>query len=458
MAESASGSASSATPFTIVGAGLAGPLMAVYLARAGHPVELYEKRPDPRAGDADAGRSINLALSTRGIHALEQVGAAEAVMKTVTPMYGRLMHDRDGSLTYQPYGTEAGQAINSVSRLGLNIELLNLAESHPHVRIHFDRTCVGVDLDTGDYRMRSGGDGAIETVRAAHVIAADGAFSAVRGAMQHREHFNYDQLYLEHGYKELTIPPGPDGRHRIRNDVLHIWPRGQFMMIALPNRDGSFTCTLFWPFEGPNSFAALKDRGDILAFFEKTFPDAVPLIPDLVDQYATNPSSALCTIRCFPWHHRDRAVLLGDAAHAVVPFYGQGMNASFEDCHVLAACLDRHGADLEKAFEEYGRLRKENCDALRDLALENFIEMRDRVASRYFLFKKQLGKVMHKAFPKAFVPLYSMVTFSNLPYAEAVRRAERQGRILFALAVGLVFVLFQVLLILFVVLAYRGAS
>jgi len=460
MAEAASVPPSSppTSPFTIVGAGLAGPLMAVYLARAGRPVELYEKRPDPRKGEAEAGRSINLALSTRGIHALERVGAAEGVMKTVTPMYGRLMHAIDGSLTHQPYGTEAGQAINSVSRIGLNIALLDLAESYPGVRIHFDRTCAGMDLETGALEMRAGADGTIETVSTRHVIAADGAFSAIRAAMQRRERFNYDQLYLEHGYKELTIPPGSDGRPRLRNDVLHIWPRGQFMMIALPNRDGSFTCTLFWPFEGPNSFAALTDRAAVLAFFEATFPDAVPLMPDLAEQYLANPSSPLCTIRCSPWHHGDRAVLLGDAAHAVVPFYGQGMNASFEDCRILAECLERRGDDVEKAFEEYGRLRKPDCDALRDLALQNFVEMRDRVASRFFLFRKRLGKTMHKAFPGAFVPLYSMVTFSNIPYAEAVRRSDRQDRVLFALGVGLVVVVFQVLLILFVILAFGKAS
>lgn len=414
--------------FTVVGAGLSGPLMACYLAKAGHDVELWEKRPDPRAGDADAGRSINLALSTRGIRALEEVGAGEAVMATVTPMRGRMMHGIDGSTTYQAYGTQAEEVINSVSRLGLNKTLLDLAEQKYGVTVHFDFTCEDVDLDTGVLTMRQNATGAIETVTAEHTIACDGVNSAVRRRMQTMPRFDYDQVVLDHGYKELRIPAAADGSHALRPDCLHIWPRGNFMMIALGNLDGSFTCTLFWPFDGPHSFSAMKDDGDVEAFFKKMFPDAVPLMPDLVEDYRENPTSVLMTIRCKPWYVGDKFALVGDAAHAVVPFYGQGMNCSFEDCRILAEMLDKHGEDIAGAFKEYGDTRKPDADALRDLALDNFIEMRDLVASRWFLFKKALGKLAHKLMPKTFVPLYSLVTFSHVPYAEAKARSERQVR------------------------------
>jgi kynurenine 3-monooxygenase len=261
------------------------------------------------------------------------------------------------------------------------------------------------------------------------IVGADGAFSAVRAQMQKHERFNYRQDYLTHGYKELMIPAGAGGSFQMEKHALHIWPRGSFMMIALPNQDGSFTCTLFWPYEGPNSFAALRAEADILAFFRRQFPDAVPLLPNLVDEFLHNPTGALVTIRCQPWHIGSRAVLLGDACHAVVPFLGQGMNAAFEDCTVLNECLAEHGRDWEAAFRKYESLRKENLDTLADLCIENFIEMRDRVGSRWFVFKKNLAVGLHRVLPGWYLPLYTMVEFTRIPYADALRRARRQDRI-----------------------------
>jgi kynurenine 3-monooxygenase len=414
------------TKFVVVGGGLGGALMAIYLGRAGHEVELYERRPDPRLGRALEGRSINLAISTRGVDALERAGLARDILAISVPMEGRMMHSVKGELTFQPYGTEAGQAIHSVSRAGLNMRLVEAAESNPNTRVFFSKRCRNADFDAGRAEMVDSESGEVTIAEGDVLVGADGAFSAVRGQMQRLERFNYSQTYLDHGYKELVIPPAEVGGFRMERNALHIWPRGGFMMIALPNHDGSYTCTLFWALEGPNSFAALRTERDVLDFFGRVFPDAVPLMPTLAEDYFHNPTSALVTIRCFPWHYRDRAVLLGDACHAVVPFYGQGANAAFEDCVVLDECLRAHPGDLERAFTAFEKARKENVDALADLAVANFYEMRDHVASRTFLMKKRLEKTLHRLFPRWFVPLYSMVTFSRTPYAEAVRRDRKQ--------------------------------
>ena len=414
--------------FTVVGAGLAGSLMAVFLGRAGHRVEVYERRLDPRAVGAEGGRSINLAISTRGLHALEQVGLKEQVLANAVPMRGRMIHSPNGELAFQPYGT-SGQAINSVSRAGLNLMLLEAAEEHAHLRIAFDHRLEAIDFERGtlDFSSREG-----ETIRApaGTIVGADGAFSAVRGQFQVRDRFSYSQSYLAHGYKELYIPPGPGGAFQMEPNALHIWPRGGYMMIALPNRDGSFTCTLFWPFEGPNSFAAIRTEDDLFRFFQATYPDAVPLMPTLAHDFFANPTSSLVTVRCAPWHLGDKAVLLGDAAHAIVPFYGQGANAAFEDCVVLDECLRSWPAERSRAFMAFEEQRKVHADAIADLALANFVEMRDHVASSGFLFKKKVEKILHRLMPKSFVPLYTMVSFSRTPYADAVSRAARQDRAL----------------------------
>jgi kynurenine 3-monooxygenase len=335
-----------------------------------------------------------------------------------------MIHSPTGALAFQPYGT-SGQAINSVSRAGLNMMLLEAAEQQAHLRIAFDHRLEGIDFERGtmSFSSRSGGTA---TALSGSIIGADGAFSAVRRQLQVRDRFSYSQNYLAHGYKELYIPPGPDGRFQMEPNALHIWPRGGYMMIALPNQDGSFTCTLFWPFEGPNSFAAVTSGDDLLRFFQSTYPDAVPLMPTLAHDFFANPTSSLVTVRCSPWWLDDKAVLLGDAAHAIVPFYGQGANAAFEDCEVLDACIQSWPSNRARAFAEFEERRQRHAEAIADLALANFVEMRDRVASSGFLLKKKVEKILHRLLPHGFIPLYTMVSFSRIPYGDAVARAARQ--------------------------------
>ncbi len=427
--------------FLIVGGGPGGTVMAAYLARAGYEVDVYERRPDMRRGPVEAGRSINLALSLRGIHALREIGLADDVLRVAIPMRGRMIHAPDGHLAFQHYGKDDSEAINSVSRGGLNIMLLDHIEKLPGVRLHFDQQCVDVDFDAPAAEFLETTTGRRHRVAADILIGADGAFSAVRAQMQRRSRFDYAQSYLAHGYKELTMPAAPGGGFAMEKHALHIWPRRSFMMIALPNFDGSYTCTLFWPFDGPDSFAALRTREQIDDYFRRVFPDAPPLMPTLADDFLANPTGAMVTVRCRPWTVAGRVALLGDAAHAVVPFYGQGMNAAFEDCTVLNECITRLSPDWPRVFAEYERLRKENVDALADLAIENFVEMRDRTGSRLFLLGKRLERQLHRLFPRAYLPLYTMVTFTRIPYAEARRRARRQNRVVAAAAAALLLLL-----------------
>jgi kynurenine 3-monooxygenase len=415
--------------FTIVGAGLAGALMACYLGRAGYRVDVYEKRSDPRDEDQTGGRSINLAISVRGIRALREVGLADEVLQAAIPMRGRMMHSRSGSLSFQPYGKDDTESINSVSRAGLNLALVNAAARYNSVRLFFQSKCVGIDLKRANLEIFNEVTQATAQVACDFVIGCDGAYSVVRAQMQKQERFNYQQDYLSHGYKELTMPAGPHGSFAMEKHALHIWPRLSFMLIALPNLDGSFTCTLFCPFEGPNSFAALQTESDVQRFFREQFPDAVPLLPTLGADFFKNPTGSLLTIRCSPWHVGGNVVLLGDACHAVVPFLGQGMNAAFEDCTVLNQCLAESAPAWESAFAAYEARRKVNVDTLAVLCLDNFIEMRDLVGSRAFLLKKKWEILLHRLFPKWYLPLYTLVTFTNTPYAEALRRARTQDRV-----------------------------
>ena len=433
------------TKFLVVGGGPGGALMAAYLGQAGYTVEVYERRPDLRSAEVPAGRSINLALSYRGICALEGIGIAEKVLASAVPMHGRMLHAQSGRLTFQRYGRDDSQSINSVSRAHLTAMLLDAAQRHPTVQLAFNEKCIGVDLDAATIDLEHAETGQRRTVHGDVIIGADGAFSAVRNQMQHLDRFDYRQDYLEHGYKELTIPPGANGGFAMEKHALHIWPRRSFMMIGLPNQDGSYTCTLFWPLNGPNSFSTLQTEDDVRRFFEATFPDAVPLIPTLANDYLRNPTSSLHTVRCSPWYYLDRVALLGDACHAVVPFYGQGMNAAFEDCIVLDECIRRHAPDWERAFQEYHTSRKADVDALADLALQNFVEMRDHAASPVFQVKKRAGQWLHRMMPNWFVPLYSMATFTRIPYTQAVRRARRQDRILTVVGIGLVVLLLLLL-------------
>ena len=428
--------------FILIGSGLAGGLLAAYLGRRGYDVDLYERRADPREGNIIGGRSINLALSTRGIHALEQLGIADEVLQHAIPMRGRMIHDKPGNLHFAPYDVDPNKHINSIGRAALNTAVIEAAQRYPNVRVHFSHRCTDVDLDSGtaelvDSSLEAGVSPAdpvrqVIEVSADAIIGVDGAFSAVRQSMHKKlADFEYDESYLAHGYKELTIPPALDGSWRMEKEALHIWPRKSFMMIALPNPDGSFTCTLFWEFEGPRSFASTKTDDDVRRFFDEEFPDAVPLMPALLEDFKNNPTGSLVTIRCAPWYHKDKVVLVGDAAHAVVPFYGQGMNAAFEDCVVLDECLAEFPDNRERAFAEYFARRKENADALADLAVENFIEMRDKTASRTFRAKKKLDHALEAALPGIYLPLYTMVTFTRIPYAEAAQRARRQDSIIY---------------------------
>lgn len=416
-------------PFVIAGAGLAGSLMANFLARRGYPVVCVEARPDLRAHTREEGRSINLALSERGLNALRALGLDTEARALCTPMYGRLVHDEQGEVTMQNYG-RPGQHINSVSRRALNAMLLDAAEATGRVRFHFETRIEEVRLSERTLVCKSAGKRKRERISGRLLIGADGAFSMVREAIQKSGRVDYAQSFLDYGYKELTIPPNPDGTHRMRNDGLHIWPRHRFMLIALPNTDGSFTCTLFLPWEGETSFASLS-ADNVRGFFATHFPDALRVIDDLEGDFASNPTGSMVTISTSPWHHGGDAVLIGDAAHAIVPFYGQGMNAAFEDCYCLDKLLNQHaGGDLSELLARFSDERKPNADAISELAMQNFVEMRSSVAKPTYLVRKQVEAIAQMLFPNRYVPLYSMISFTNIPYAAAKARAERQDELI----------------------------
>ena len=411
----------------IIGAGLSGSLLAIYLAKRGIECDVYEARGDMRREQVSAGRSINLALSNRGIAALREVGLDEYMLAEAVPMYGRMIHATDGATKLLPYSGRQGEYINSVSRAGLNIALINEAEKYEGVTFHFNQRCARFDCRTGRAEFDSG-----ETVEGATVIATDGAGSAVRNAMLHGgvPRFDFSQKWLEHGYMELHIPPAPDGAFQIEKNALHIWARRSFMMIALPNFDGSFTCTLFLAHTGSNSFEEIRERGGVFRFFESNFPDAIPLMPTYREDFLKNPVGNLGTIKCFPWNAGGKALLLGDAAHAVVPFYGQGMNASFEDCRILNQLIEKHGTDWETVFHEFTGMRKPNADAIAEMAEENFYEMRDAVADPVFQRKRELETRLEQTFPDYFSK-YSMVTFrEDLPYTVAKQKGNAQDKLL----------------------------
>ncbi len=423
----------------IVGAGLAGCLLAVYLARDGWEVDLRERRGDPRAQGHISGRSINLALSARGFKALRRAGLEEAMLRDAVRMPGRMIHSRAGDVTFQPYSRNRANAIVSVSRSKLNLTLLLAAAAEQTVRVTFHQRCMHLDAAKGIATFvddRTGGESSAE---ADLVVGADGAFSALRGIMHKMEGFDYDQAWLSHGYKELAIPPVASGRFTpfaMDPAGLHIWPRGGSMMIALPNPDGSFTCTLFWPHIGEGSFKAIPDAAAARAHFAREYPDALALMPTFDADFAANPVGWMVTVRARPWS-QGRAVLIGDAAHAIVPFFGQGANASFEDCEALADALKESPNDLARAISRYEMARKRNTDAIARMALENFIEMRDKTASRAFRWRKRLEHAIQAIAPSWFVPRYDMVSFDTIPYADALERSLRQDRVIARLVVGI---------------------
>ncbi len=414
---------------SILGGGLVGSLLSIYMAKRGYEVDVYERRPDMRKEPVEGGRSINLAMSTRGWNALEEVGLEEEIRKIAIPMKGRMIHNEDNSVVFQAYGKEE-QAIYSVSRSRLNMMLDSATEDSPNVRFHYEQKCERVNLRSNTYHFTDLPTGKQYTVEPEVMFGADGAFSRLRYEMQKTPLFNYQQSYLAHGYKELTIPAAEDGGWRIDKNALHIWPREDFMLIALPNLDGSFTCTLFLGFEGKNSFENLQSEEQVKDFFEHFFTDAVPHMPTLISDFFENPTSSLVTVRCFPWTYKN-AALIGDASHAIVPFYGQGMNSGFEDCSVLDKIIDeyigKYGApDWKAIFEKYEIMRSKDANAIADLALKNFIEMRDWVGEPIFLVRKQIEKYLHKNYPEQFIPVYSMVTFSHARYSEALAESKKQ--------------------------------
>lgn len=433
---------------TLVGAGLAGSLLAIYLARRGFRVDVYERRPDMRRETITAGRSINLALSVRGLHSLKEVGLYDDIMKIAIPMKGRMIHPLTGELLLQRYGKDDSEVIYATSRALLNMALMDAAEKHTGVTLHFNQRCTGMEFHSGTVHFHSESDSREWHLSTTPVIGTDGSASAIRARMSEDNGFRISQHVLEYGYKELTIPPAPGGAFRMERHALHIWPRTTFMLIALPNTDGSFTCTFFYPFKGEESFETLDSEERVLSFFTQQFPDAVSLMPTLVDDFFANPTGSMVTIKCEPWHVGGKAVLLGDAAHAIVPFFGQGMNCAFEDCTFLNETIRRkvegkpetgdwREEDWVEVFAEFEAVRKVNTDAIADLAVENFVEMRDLVATPLFQLRKKVERLLEARHPGLFIPKYSMVTFRRLPYSVALSRGRTQDRILDAVCAGI---------------------
>lgn len=413
---------------TIVGAGLVGSLWAVYLSKAGYKVTIVERRPDIRKAEISAGKSINLALSTRGWKALDTVGVGDEIREIAIPMPGRMMHDLKGNLTFQPYGKE-GQAIYSVSRGGVNAKMMDIAEKHGNAQIFYNERCYKADLENGIIYTETA-SGEKKQYQSDVIFAADGAFSAVRyNSFQILDRFNFSQNYIEDGYREILLPANADGSYKLEKNALHIWPRGRFMLIALPNEDGSFTCTLFMPFKGENSFETLTTKEAVNTFFKTTFPDFYEMMPNIADAWEDHPLSSLAIIRCYPWTH-GKTALMGDAAHATVPFYGQGMNAGFEDCTVMWELMQKHNENWEKVFEEYQLMRKPDGDGVQDLSLHNYYVMRDYVADPKFLLQKKIEAHFSEKHPDKWMPLYSQVTFSHIRYSEAWKKGQIQDAIM----------------------------
>ncbi|CAN5726285.1 NAD(P)/FAD-dependent oxidoreductase [soil metagenome] len=446
------------TDIAVVGAGLVGSLLSIFLAKRRFAIDIFERRPDMRKEAVSAGRSINLAVSTRGIHALKRAGLDQDVLNYAVPMRGRMIHAIDGQLAYQPYGKDDSEYINSISRADLNKSLITHAEETRLVDIYFNQKCTGMDIDKGIISLFNEPDNQHADVVANIVIGTDGSASAIRQDMNKLANYECTESELDYGYKELVIPAGANGAFQIEKNALHIWPRGTFMLIALPNFDGSFTCTLFLPWEGPNSFEKLKTPEDVAEFFQEQFADAVPLLSDLEQTFFDNPTGHMVTVKCNQWNVEERVLLLGDAAHAIVPFFGQGMNAGFEDLTILDQCIDNHIAQggalyinrrsresetdtlsrriqegssgWAQVFDDFVMKRKVDTDAIADMAVENFIEMRDKVGIPKFLLEKAVEKILQKEFPGSYLSRYSLVTFSNVPYSFAMKAGIANDEVL----------------------------
>ena len=416
--------------FTLIGAGLTGPLLATYLAQRGHSVEIYECRPDMRKESISAGRSINLALSARGNHALKEVGLYDKIKLNTIPMKGRMIHDLDGSTHLQPYGQKENEVIFSVSRAQLNMELMTWAEETGNVTIRFNHQLISADLEQNKLMFQL--SDSLEEIELSftRVIGCDGSASILRKSIVEKADIQYVKKPLGHGYKELTIPPLESGEFQIEPNALHIWPRGNYMLIALPNNDYSFTCTLFFPMAGATSFKTVKTEKDILDLFQSQFPDAIKLMPTLVEDFQSNPTGDLASVYCKPWHFVDKALLIGDAAHAVVPFFGQGMNASFQDCSALAILMDQIEDEWTAIFNAFSSTQVENGHAIADMAIENYLEMRDHVNDTEYKKKRNVELKLERMFPGRFIPRYSMVSFHQIPYSEVYQRGRKQFKII----------------------------
>ena len=414
----------------LIGAGLAGPLLANYMAQRGYVVTIIESRPDMRKVPISAGRSINLALSARGIQALKEIGLYNRIKPIATPMKGRMIHDLDGTTHMLPYGQTDEEIIFSISRAQLNMELMTLAEESGNVTILFNHKLISADFDGYKLFLQELDTNSHKELSFSRVIGCDGSASVLREAIIKNTAVKYLNKPLGHGYKELTIPPSESGDFQIESNALHIWPRGNYMLIALPNKDYSFTCTLFFPVEGEVSFETVKTENDILHLFQSQFPDTMELMPTLIEDFQNNPTGELASVYCNPWHFQDKALLIGDAAHAIVPFFGQGMNASFQDCSILAGLIDMNKNDWKTIFDAFSATQVENGHAIADMAIENYIEMRDHVNNIEYKKKRTLELKLERMYPGQFIPRYSMVAFHQIPYSEVYERGEKQFKII----------------------------
>jgi kynurenine 3-monooxygenase len=438
----------------IIGAGMGGTMMALFLARRDFEVDIYERRPDMRVHNGEGGRSINMTVSIRGLRVLEQVGILnDNLLAKTIKLKGRMIHNANGTSVFQPYGINEDEVLYSIVRKDLNAALMDYAESYPKVNIHFNTRCVKIHKDIGSIQFENEITKESFSVPSDLIVGADGTFSTVRQQMHRGERANYSQDFMSHGYKELVIPSGPDGTFQLDHNALHIWPRGQRMFLAMPNSDHSFTGTCILPFEGEQSFASLKTDADVLDLFNSEFTSAVPLMPTLTHDFLHNRLGEFITTRTSHWYHKDQIVLLGDSCHSVTPFYGQGMNAAFEDCAVMNQCIDRHGDNWEAIFNEYQRSRKRNTDALADLSLRNFDELRESVKSPAFVARKQMDIILNRLFPNTCIPLYTLISHSVIPYADAIERVERQERMIRWLGVDLVLSVVAEVMILFNVIS-----
>lgn len=414
---------------TIVGAGLVGSLLAIYLAKRGYSVEVFERNADLREIEFKRGKSINITLCDRGLKALDAVGVGDIIRQVSVPVYGRLIHQENGELEYQPYGNNQ-EALYSVSRYQLNCALLDYAQTHFPIDFYFNEECIGLDLSSTTITFKNNRTGNIFHRQANRIIGADGAHSAVRQKLQQRSRFDYSQHYATHANKELSIPASTQAGWAQKKNVLHIWPRGQYMLISFPNVDGSITCTLHLPFAGEFSFDSIKTEADVKHLFTTMFPDAMLEMPTLIEDYFANPCIPMVTIRCSQWVFQDKIALIGDAAHAMWPSYGQGANSGFEDCAVFDQCVEQYGENWLATFQEYERLRRPNGDMMGILSEEHFREIRDLVGDHEFQLRKKIERKINRLYPTKYIPLYSLIAFTDIPYAEALPIDQQQRQII----------------------------